>query len=301
MNLHKHISSLLELLMLVSTVACTQKQDSQLDSVKDMTIQAATSILPTKDRNIIDNLTVSQIKIALPNNSRVVSHNISANKIYYALDFEPVFENPLGDKKVPEFSAKYQTELHAYDLATSQDNLLYKCKGDEPTSVILCGSSGKQLAFLEFSYASPTHIFFPQNWTLKLLDLESNKIEEIAKSKFSGMEEIAPNPTVIHKGVYWFEQEKAANTKDMSFSLHYYDFAQKKVQSLQTNCYLDNNSEPLYVENGIYALYQKAQDFAKGEGKNTNELKYSLLNLIKHPSATQSKKSTWTFGLSTSE
>lgn len=289
MNLHKHISCLLVLLLLVPTVACTQKQDLPLAYVQDMTIQASTSILPTKDSNIIDNLTVRQSKIALPKNTRVVSHNISANKLYYALDFEPVFENPLGDKKVPKFSAKYQTELHAYDLETRENEFLYKCKGDEPASIMLAGSSGKKLAFLEFSYASPIHIFFPQNWTLKLLDLESNKIEEIAKSKYAGIEEIAPNLTVTTQGIYWLEQEKAANTKDLSFSLQYYDFAQKEVQLLRSNCYLDSSSEPLYVDDDNYALYQKAQTFAKVEGKKTNELKYSLLDLIQHPAAIQSK------------
>lgn len=283
----KYLVFFVTILLFMQLSACAKTGDHPITNY-DFTEQTDNVAVWTKTDTIAKHIHVKQRQIALPKDSRVVSYIMHANKIYYALDYEPLFENPLGNKQVPKFTADYQTELHVYDLQTKEDKLLYKCRGSQPRALLVSGATDTHIAFLEFSVASPTHAFFPNNWTIKILELASANVENIATTKFTDMEEIAPNPTVTQQGIYWFAQEnpEKPNT-NVTFSLQYYDFTQKEVFELKKNCYLDDVSEPLYVEKGNYALYQAPKNFAKGEGKKTNELQYSILNLLERTADAQ--------------
>lgn len=169
-----------------------------------------------------EKLSVASYEIPLEKDESVQAYCVYEKWIYYALDYQLVFENPEGNRTVPEFSDKYQTQIRRRNIETGEDEMLYKYDSTAWVSVITMQCNGKDLIWEDSRHENEC------GWSICHMKLDGSQEVEIILAEDMQMGRLSCiSPTIYEDSIFWYDLLEGEGFNGVAYE---YEFDTKKYR-----------------------------------------------------------------------
>lgn len=110
------------LISLLFLTACAKDPEVVDLSDKD----AIQTVEYTESETLSNNIIMEKCSINIPENGSINNFSVYNDTIYYALDYFLKYDNPTGEKVIPAFDKRDNTQIRAYNMNDKTDTLLYQ-------------------------------------------------------------------------------------------------------------------------------------------------------------------------------
>lgn len=169
--------------------------------------------------------------------------------VYYSLDYQMAFENPEGNRVVPDFSEQYQTQIRARNMETGEDKMLYKYDADRCVQVSWMDCNGEDLIWTDLHYGNVV------GWRLFHMKTNESDEPEIILQRDQTKETLWDiTPKIYGNRIFWYDLLE--DEEEYKRVVYEYNLDTGKQQQSFANVSFSSPYEHISLVDGIMTTYQ---------------------------------------------